>query len=38
MTLLPNFTLDRERQRTVYEDPAHLERWIVGLRKAGLPE
>ncbi len=38
MTLLPDFTLARERQRAVYKNPAHLERWIEALRKAGLPE
>ena len=38
LTLLPDFTLARVRQREPYKDPAHLNRYIEGLRKAGLPE
>ncbi len=38
LTLLPNFTLARMRQREPYKDPAHLDHYIEGLRKAGLPE
>jgi tetratricopeptide (TPR) repeat protein len=38
LTLLPDFTLARVRQREPYKDPAHLDRYIKALRKAGLPE
>jgi TolB-like protein/Flp pilus assembly protein TadD len=38
LALFPDFTLARERQREPYKDPAHLDRYIEGLRKAGLPE
>ncbi|MCH8835564.1 MAG: tetratricopeptide repeat protein [Proteobacteria bacterium] len=36
LTLLPDFSLARERRRALYKNPADLERYIEGLRKAGL--
>jgi hypothetical protein len=36
--LLPEFSLAREMERVPYKNPADLERYIDGLRKAGLPE
>jgi TolB-like protein/Flp pilus assembly protein TadD len=38
LTLFPDFTLARVRQREPYRDSAHLDRYIDGLRKAGLPD
>ena len=38
LSLQPNFTLRDSLRRTPYKNPADLERWITGLRKAGLPE
>ena len=38
LTLLPELSLEHIRQTAVYDDPAHLELYIDGLRKAGLPE
>jgi adenylate cyclase len=38
LTLQPNFSLAQERERTAYKRPADQERYIDGLRKAGLPE
>jgi adenylate cyclase len=38
LTLLPDFTLAQERERVPFKNPEHLERYIEGLRKAGLPE
>ncbi len=38
LTLFPDFTLARMRQREPYKNPAHLDRYIENLRKAGLPE
>jgi adenylate cyclase len=38
LTLLPDFTLAQERERVPFKNPEHLERYIAGLRKAGLPE
>ena len=38
LTLFPDFTLARMRQREPYKNPAHLDRYIKDLRKAGLPE
>jgi adenylate cyclase len=38
LALLPDFSLARERERSLYTNTADLERWLDGLRKAGLPE
>ena len=38
LTLEPDFTLARARETATLKNPAHLERYIEGLRKAGLPE
>jgi adenylate cyclase len=38
LVLLPNFTLAAEREKATYKDPAHLEYYLEGLRKAGMPE
>ncbi len=38
LSLQPGFTLTDNLRRTPYKNPADLERWITGLRKAGLPE
>jgi adenylate cyclase len=38
LTLQPGFRLADNLRRTPYRNPADLERWIEGLRKAGLPE
>jgi adenylate cyclase len=38
LSLQPGFTLADNLRRTPYKNPADLERWIEGLRKAGLPE
>ncbi len=38
LSLQPDFTLRDSLRRTPYKNPADLERWITGLRKAGLPE
>ena len=38
LTLMPEFTLTKERARAPYKKPEHLARYIEGLRKAGLPE
>jgi tetratricopeptide (TPR) repeat protein len=38
LVLLPDFTLTAEREKAAYKDPAHLEYYLEGLRKAGLPE
>ncbi len=37
-TLLPDFTLSAERVRAPYKRQEHLDLYIEGLRKAGLPE
>ncbi len=36
LTLLPDFSLASERRRATYKNPADLERYLEGLRKAGL--
>ncbi|MCP4668266.1 MAG: tetratricopeptide repeat protein, partial [Deltaproteobacteria bacterium] len=36
MKMTPNFSLERFEKITPYKDPAHLERILVNLRKAGL--
>jgi TolB-like protein/class 3 adenylate cyclase len=38
LVLLPDFTLTAEREKAAYKDPAHLEYYLEGLRKAGMPE
>jgi adenylate cyclase len=38
LRLLPGLTLTDLRDRLPLVDPAHLERYLEGLRKAGLPE
>jgi tetratricopeptide (TPR) repeat protein len=38
LTLEPDFRLARARETTKFKNPADLERYIEGLRKAGLPE
>jgi len=38
LTLLPDFTVSAERERAPYKRQVDLDRYIEGLRKAGLPE
>jgi adenylate cyclase len=38
LKIMPNFSLEGFRKVYAYKDPAHLERILVNLRKAGLPE
>ncbi len=38
LTLEPDFSIARERESEMFKNPADLERYIEGLRKAGLPE
>ena len=38
LRLLPHFTLSEERARQRYKKSEHLEKYIEGLRMAGLPE
>ena len=38
LTLLPGFTIERDRPRHPYLNPADMERYLHGLRLAGLPE
>jgi adenylate cyclase len=37
-TLLPGFTIEQDRPRHPYLNPADMERYLQGLRLAGLPE
>ncbi len=37
LVLRPDFTLAAERERAAYKDPAYLDYYLEGLRKAGLP-
>jgi adenylate cyclase len=34
----PSYSLETLRSRNPYKDPAHLERWLDPLHKAGIPE
>ncbi len=34
----PTYSLERSRKQSPFKDPAHLERWLSPLRKAGLPD
>ena len=36
-TLIPDFSLARERELAPYKDSTVLDRYIANLRKAGLP-
>jgi adenylate cyclase len=36
LRIIPNFSLEAWRQRVPYKNPADLERFLDGLRKAGL--
>ncbi len=38
LALQPDFTLARERRRIIFGEADDMERYIDGLRKAGLPE
>jgi adenylate cyclase len=38
LSLRPDFSLTREKNRVPYKKPADLEYYIAGLRKAGLPD
>ena len=38
LTIWPWYNLDYVRSIFYYSDPAHLEHWIDGLRRAGIPE
>ena len=38
LRISPNLSLEWVRKATFYKDPAHLERVLIALRKAGLPE
>ena len=37
LELAPNFTIGRFQRLERYKSKADLERWVTGLRKAGLP-
>jgi adenylate cyclase len=34
----PSYSLETLQSRNLYKDPAHAERWLDPLRKAGIPE
>ena len=36
LRLAPSFSLESSKQNTPYKDPADLERYLDGLRKAGM--
>ena len=38
LMLNPEFSFQRMRAAFPFKDPVHLERFVDGLRKAGLPE
>ena len=38
LALQPDFTLAHERRRVLFRRPEHRDRYLEGLRKAGLPE
>ena len=38
LVLRPDFSLAAERERAAYKDPAHLNYYLEGLRKAGLQD
>ena len=38
LKLVPNYSLDNVRMRGSFKDPAHLERYVAALRRAGLPD
>ncbi len=38
LTLLPNLTLSQRRGNVPYKERADIDRYMEGLRKAGLPE
>lgn len=38
LTILPGFTLQRERQKPVFGVKKDMDRYLLGLRTAGIPE
>ena len=38
LALKPDFSITSERQQVLYKRPQDLDRYLEGLRKAGLPE
>ena len=38
LSLIPRHSAQSVRKSTFFKDPAHLERMLSALRKAGLPE